>query len=53
MQAVAEDHAGLADVDRLVRYLQEARRDVLPEGFESLWAELWRAHQSLTGGDAG
>ncbi|GAA3881556.1 phospholipase D family protein [Tessaracoccus defluvii] len=47
VQAVAGDHAGLADVDRLVRYLRDSKRDVLPEGFDALWAALWQAHRSL------
>ena len=53
LRAVAVGHDGLAEVRKLVDYLSRHTGDdaVVPEGFESLWAAVWSAHE-LGGGDS-
>jgi hypothetical protein len=49
VRAVGARHSGLADVDRIVRYItaHDSRGDVLPDGFEALWFSVWQAYQTL------
>lgn len=50
LRAVGPGKTGLADVDRVVSYLQKGgdRADVLPPGFQELWDAVWTAQQRLT-----
>lgn len=52
VRALGAGHNGLADVRRIVDYVREHGddRDLLPDGFDELWTNVWRAHHSLMGG---
>jgi hypothetical protein len=54
VRALGAGHNGLADVRRIVDYVQEHgdEHDLLPEGFDELWTNVWEAHHSLTRGRA-
>ncbi|WP_141244304.1 phospholipase D family protein [Dietzia natronolimnaea] len=53
LRAVAVGHEGLEEVRKLIDYLSRHAGDdaVVPEGFESLWAAVWSAHE-LAGGES-
>lgn len=53
VRALGAGHHGLADVRRIIDFVQEHDddRDLLPEGFDELWSKVWQAHRSLTRGD--
>jgi hypothetical protein len=49
VRAVGVGHQGLADVRRIVDYLQSTGDDdVLPQGFAELWSAVWTAHERLS-----
>lgn len=52
VRALDRDPARLDRVDRLVKELlkSETGRSLLPEGFEELWASIWRARQEMARG---
>ncbi|WP_147040616.1 phospholipase D family protein [Microbacterium aerolatum] len=52
VRAVGAGHHGLADARRVVDYVREHgdEQDLLPEGFDELWSNVWDAHHSLMGG---
>lgn len=54
LRAVAVGHEGLEEVSRLIDYLSRYSPEgsVIPDGFASLWASVWSAHEQLSGGDA-
>ena len=54
MHAVASGHSGLVDAKRIIDFIrsQGDERSVLPEGFDDLWNQIWRAHLELTGGES-
>ncbi|WP_157006163.1 phospholipase D family protein [Agromyces laixinhei] len=51
MRAVGPDRTGLEDVQRVIDYMgkQPDGTSVLPEGFDSLWASIWAAQQTMSG----
>lgn len=50
IRSVGVRGAGLADVDRVVKYLRgRGDTSVLPEGFDELWAAVWDAQRRLEG----
>ncbi len=52
VRALGAGHNGLADVRRIIDYVREHGddRDLLSDGFDELWTNVWRAHHSLMGG---
>ncbi|MGB3375933.1 MAG: hypothetical protein WBA87_12455 [Microbacterium sp.] len=52
VRALGAGHHGLADVRRIIDFVREHddNRDLLPEGFDELWSNVWKAHGSLVGG---
>ncbi|HTL41731.1 MAG TPA: hypothetical protein VL294_09680 [Pseudolysinimonas sp.] len=51
VRAVGDGHSGLADARRIIEYLREHdQQDVLPDGFDELWNQVWAAHLELSGG---
>jgi len=52
VRALDRDPARLDRGDRLVKELlkSETGRSLLPEGFEELWASIWRARQEMARG---
>lgn len=50
VRAVGLGHRGLADARRIIDFVQKHKEaeDLLPPGFEELWANVWTAHRSLT-----
>ncbi|WP_022888090.1 phospholipase D family protein [Agromyces italicus] len=51
MRAVGPDRTGLEDVQRVIDHIgkQPHGTSVLPEGFDSLWASIWAAQQTMKG----
>lgn len=51
VRALGAGHQGFADVRRIIDFVREHDddRDLLPEGFDELWSNVWRAHTSLNG----
>ena len=54
LRAVAVGHEGLDEVSKLIDFLSRhsGDDDVVPEGFESLWAAVWSAHELADGDDS-
>jgi hypothetical protein len=52
VRAVGSRHEGLADVSRVIEFLRNhgEDRDLLPDGFEELWENVWHAQRNLSGG---
>lgn len=52
VRALGAGHQGLADARRIIDYVREhdGEQDLLPEGFDELWSNVWAAHHALTGG---
>ena len=52
VRALDRDPARLDRVDRLMKELHksESGRKLLPDGFEELWASIWKARQELGNG---
>lgn len=50
VRAVGNGNHGLADARRIIDFVREHddARDLLPDGFETLWSNVWQAHQTLT-----
>lgn len=48
VRAVGDGNHGLADARRIIDFVREHddARELLPPGFDALWANIWQAHQS-------
>lgn len=51
VRALGAGHHGLADVRRIVDFVRDHDDDheLLPDGFDELWSNVWSAHHSLKG----
>jgi len=50
MKAVGRGQSGLADVERIVRLLEDQQEtDTIPPGFSDLWSAVWSAHTLIEG----